>query len=425
MTRTKAFRISGAIALLVVAAWILLALFGPGLEYQVHAPADALDSELFLQQLEAISDSRINRNTAIEVLANGENYYRAELEGIRQAQKSVTLEAFIFEEGEIASQFVQALTERARAGVKVNLLADGVGSLRTNRNYFRDLRDAGGEAAFYHPIRWYTWPRYNNRTHREIIVVDGKTAFVGGAGVADHWLLGSEKEPRWRDTMFRVQGQSVARIQGAFVENWLEATGELLTGADYFPFAEAEGNVTTLVVNSTPSEGQSTRSRMLYQLLIASAKKSIYLTTPYFLPDRSARDELIKAMQRGVEVKVVVPGRRTDQHMTRYSSRTLLGELLKHGAKIYEYQPSMIHTKSLVVDGTWSVVGSTNIDSRSFGLNDEINVAARDRDLAGELTEHFFADVQQSDELTYDEWKKRGPIERVRGWLGLLLARQQ
>jgi len=425
MTRTKAFRISGAIAILLVAGWVLLALFEPALEYHVHAPADALDSELFLQQLEAIADSRINRNTRIEVLPNGENYYRAELDAIRQAQKSVTLEAFIFEEGKIAGEFVRALAERARAGVKVNVVADGVGSLHTNRSFFGELLDAGGKVAFYHPIRWYTWPRYNNRTHREIVVIDGKTAFVGGAGIADHWLLSDKEEPRWRDTMFRVEGQSVARIQGAFVENWLEATGELLTGADYFPFAEAEGNVVTLVVNSTPSAGQSTRARMLYQTLIASAKKSIYLTTPYFLPDRSARDELIKAIQRGVEVKVVVPGRRTDQHMTRYSSRTLFGELLKHGARIHEYQPSMIHVKTLVVDGTWSVVGSTNIDSRSFGLNDEINLAARDPELAGKLTEHFFQDVSQSDEITYQEWKRRGIIERVRGWLGLLLARQQ
>jgi cardiolipin synthase len=318
------------------------------------------------------------------------------------------------------------MTERARAGVKVRMTIDAMGSLSMSKQYFQSLTDAGGRVEWYHPFRWYSWPRINNRTHREILIVDGKVGFVGGAGIADHWFKAEKNNPRWRDTMFRIRGEAVQGLQATFIENWLNSSGELLSGMEYFPQAENRGPVKALVVNSMPSMGGSTRARILFQTLLASAKKSIYITTPYFLPDKSAMAEMLRAMkERNVEIKIITPGRRSDHGMTRSSSRGLYGDLLQAGAQIAEYQPAMIHQKILVVDGVWSVVGSTNFDNRSFGLNDEVNVAARDTALAQELIRLFEEDWQKSHAISYEEWKHRPVWERFVEMFGWILQRQQ
>jgi cardiolipin synthase len=360
------------------------------------------------------------------VLTNGEVYYEAELEAIRQATCSVNIEAYIFQKGEVTRRFIAALEERARAGVQVNIVLDAVGSFATWNSYFRSLREAGGRVEWYHPLRWYTLPRINNRTHRELVIMDGRVGFIGGAGFADHWLTGRRNRPRWRDTMFRVEGPAVVALQSAFAENWLEASGELLTGDEYFPPLEAQGESRAMIVDSSPTVGRSTRARMLFQTLMAAAQKSIHITTPYFLPDHSARQELVRAVRdRGVEISIVTPGQHTDHLLTRRSSRRLYGDLLAAGARIYEYQPSMIHTKSMIVDGLWSVVGSTNFDNRSFGLNDEVNLVVFDRSMAERLEEDFAGDVAASRGVSYDEWRRRSISERAHEWLGWLLERQQ
>ena len=234
----------------------------------------------------------------------------------------------------VARRFVEALTERARAGVQVNIVLDAIGSFATWNSYFNELTDAGGRVFWYHPFKWYTLPRINNRTHRELFIIDGEVGFIGGAGVADHWLISKPDRPRWRDTMFRVEGVAVAGLQAAFAENWLEASGEILIGKEYFPFCESGGTASALIVNSSPTAGMSTRARMLYQTLIASAQESIYITTPYFLPDRSARQEMVRAIrERGVEIKIITPGKQNDHLLTRRSSRRLYGELLRAGAR--------------------------------------------------------------------------------------------
>ena len=424
---STAFLVIAIIAISVLAFLLFLALFGPGLAYTIKAcEADPLESEDFLCSLEATTDSKIHRRGRVEVLTNGEVFYESELEAIRGAQHSVNLEAYIFQKGEVTKKFVEALTERARSGVKVRLVLDAVGSFATWESYFEELRAAGGRVCWYHPLRWYTLARFNNRTHREIVVVDGRTGFVGGAGFADHWHKGDEKNPRWRDTMFRVEGDAVASIQAGFVENWLEASGEILTGRKYFPPSEVEDCLEALVVDSSPGSGGSTRARILYQTLLAAASRSIQITTPYFLPDRSARQEMVRAVrERGVELKIIVPGHHSDHLLTRRSSRRLFGELLRAGARIYEYEPAMIHAKTMVVDGLWSLVGSTNFDNRSFGLNDEINLAARDEKLAARLAEDFSTDLAASREITYDEWRRRSIFERMHEWLGWVLERQQ
>jgi cardiolipin synthase len=290
----------------------------------------------------------------------------------------------------------------------------------------RPITDAGGRAAWYNSVRWYSWPAINSRTHRELLIIDGRTGFIGGSGWADHWLRGEKDNPRWRDTMVRVSGDVVTGLQGTFSENWLEATGEILTGREYFPMAPPTGSDKALVVQSAPSSGRSTEARVLFQTLLASAQDRIWITTPYFLPDSGIRNELIRAIkERHVEVKIVVPGHKSDHALTRNSSRGLYGDLLQNGARIFEYQPSMIHAKTLMVDSLWAVVGSTNMDSRSFNINDEVNLAVADSGLARRLEQDFQKDVSQSREITYEQWKRRPMIERVHEWFGSLYQRQQ
>jgi len=406
---------------------LLVALFQPPLPYRIaKAPQSPLNSEEFARVLGALSDAEPHRDTLVDVLTNGPAFYEAELEAIAGARSFICLEAYIFQKGDVARRFIDALAERARAGVEVRLVLDAIGSLNTWPGTFRKLLDAGGAVRWYMPFRWYNLPRMNNRTHRELIVVDGHVGFVGGAGIADHWYKDRGHRKRcWRDTMFRVRGRAVAGLQSMFAENWLESSGELLTGRKYFPECTAAGGTAALVINSTPTSARATRARMVFQTLLAAASRSIHITTPYFLPDRSARQELIRAMERGAEVKIIVPGKHSDHLLTRRSSRRLYGELLKHGAQIYEYEPAMIHTKSLVVDGAWSVVGSTNFDARSFGINDEVNLAALDDALAARLEEDFQRDLGASRRIAYKEWQRRSPLERVNEWLGWILERQE
>ena len=424
---STAFLVTAYVAIAALALLLFLALFEPGLAYKISpCETDPLDSDDFLCVLEAVTDSKVHRRGRAEVLTNGEVFYEAELEAIRTASHSVNLEAYIFQKGEVAKKFVEALTERAKNGVHVRMVLDAAGSFATWESYFEELRAAGGRVCWYHPLRWYTVTHFNNRTHRELLVVDGRTAFVGGAGVADHWYKGDEKNPRWRDTMVRVEGEAVTSIQAVFVENWLEASGEILTGRKYFPTNEMEDSMEALVVDSSPGSGGSTRARILFQTLLASAQKSVHITTPYFLPDRSARREMVRAVsERGVEMKIIVPGQHSDHLLTRRSSRRLFGDLLKAGARIYEYEPAMIHAKTMIVDNLWSVVGSTNFDNRSFGLNDEVNLAARDSRLAARLAQDFATDLASSREVTYDEWRHRSIFERMHEWLGWILERQQ
>jgi len=427
MTVSTGFVVIATVAIVAQSLVLFVAFFDPGLRYKISSTrGESLDSPEFLYQLEALTDAKLNRHTTLEVFTNGESFYPAELAAIRGARRSVNLEAYIFQTGQVAGQFVEALAERARAGVRVNVVLDALGSLATTASYFRDLRQAGGHVAWYNPARWNRLPRYNNRTHREILVVDGETAFIGGAGTADHWLLDKGKRRRWRDTMVRARGDAVPNLQASFAENWLEACGEILSGPDYFPICEAATDSSVLVINSTPSAGGSTRARMLFQLLMASAQRSIQITTPYFLPDRSFRDELVRAMrERGVEVSIVVPGKHSDHQLTRSSSRAAYGKLLEAGARIYEYEPAMIHAKVLIVDGLWSVVGSTNCDNRSFGLNDEVNLAALDEGLAQRLQMDFAADVAASRLVSYERWRQRSLFERAPELVGWVLERQQ
>jgi cardiolipin synthase len=420
--------VAAIIALILQTGLLFLALFEPPLPYIVSNPrADPLASPQFLRTLTALSGGQLAENSRLEVFTDGKLYYPAELQAIRRARKSICLEAYIFESGEVTTQFIDALAERARAGVKVHVVVDAVGSVRLLAADVQRLEDAGAKFAWYMPLRWYTWPRLNNRTHRELLIIDGRIGFIGGSGWADQWIRPQNNDSRaWRDMMLRVEGPAVTGLQAAFTENWLEAAGEVLTGTDYFPFATGAGDSTALVVRSSPTTGASTPARILFQVLLASAKKRIHIMTPYFLPDDSVRDEIVRAIrERGVEVKIITPGPGTDHMLTRRSSRRLFGELLLAGARIYEYGPSMMHAKILLIDNLWAVVGSTNIDARSFLLNDEVNLATPDPRIAQRLEMDFQEDLKHSREVKYEEWKSRGIAERLHEWFGALLERQQ
>ena len=405
---------------------LALALFQPGLPYAIPECTDiSPSSEEFVRVLAIVSDAHLHGDCSLEVLTNGTVFYEAELEAIRSARSHICLEAYIFQKGRVAKCFIEALAERARNGVQVRIVLDAVGSFNTRKRTFRELIAAGGQVCWYMPFRWYNLARFNHRTHREVLIVDGTVAFVGGAGIADHWYDGRRRGSTWRDTMVRVRGSAVASLQSMFAENWLESSGELLTAPRYYPRGGGAGTARALVIDSTPSYGRASRARMVFQVLIATARRRIHITTPYFLPDRGARQALIEAVRRGVEVKIIVPGKHTDHLLTRRSSRRLYGSLLEAGAEIYEYQRSMIHTKSLVVDDLWAVVGSTNFDTRSFSINDEINVAALDEPLAARLEEDFQTDLLRCQKVTLQAWLCRAPIERIHEWLGWILERQE
>ena len=415
----------GAIALGIQSLLLFLAFFGPDLPYRVQERQNAtLDSDYLLSLLATLTDAQIHRENTLQVLTNGNCFYEAELQAVRAAERTINLEAYIFHRSQIGQRFLEALTERARAGVKVKLIIDYIGSLSTFRSYFKELTAAGGRLEWYHSLRLDLLPLLNNRTHRELLIIDGTTGFIGGAGIADQWYRGLKGKPRWRDTMVRVEGPVVSSLQSAFAQNWLRVAGEIITGDEYFPFPEGNGKSVGLVITSTPSAG-STRARTLFQLLIAGAQRRIYIATPYFLPDLSARQAIVDAIRdRGVEVKILTPGIHSDHAFTRNSSRTLYGPLLKRGVQIYEYQAAMIHVKALMIDDSWSVVGSTNFDHRSFELNDEVNLAVFDPEVAERLTRDFERDLAESKQITYEEWRRTSRF-RIYDRFESLLSKQE
>lgn len=419
------FLVLAGIALAVQTLVVFVAFFGPELAYDIKEPPDAaLDSDRFCSLVATLSDAQPHAGNRVEVLTNGDAFYEAELNAIGAATGTINLEAYIFHRGEIARRFVGALTERARAGVKVKLILDYIGSFSTFRSYFRELTEAGGRVGWYHSARPDLIPQLNNRTHRELLVIDGAIGFIGGAGIADHWYKSSPGHAQWRDTVCRVTGPAVVSLQSVFAENWLRVTGEILTGDEYFRPVETGAGSVAMVVASTPAAG-STRARILFQLLLATAQKRIYITTPYFLPDRSARRAIRHAVRdRNVDVRILTPGKRSDHAMTRSSSRRLYGSVLKAGARVYEYEPAMLHAKVMIIDDVWSVLGSTNFDHRSFELNDEVNLAVLEPALASRLTDDFRRDLAQSREITYEQWRGRA-LFRVSEWLGTLIEKQQ
>ena len=413
----RSLAVVGAGAIALYGAKVLINLFGPQPQYSMRQDLNAtLDSDEFIQFLSIVTDGT-RRRAKVRRLKDGAEFYPAELDAIKRAQRAVNLEFYEFLPGKVTDEVLEALIERAHAGVQVRMIVDAVGSLGTPNSYFDPLRAAGGQMCWYHPFRWYTWPSLNQRTHRKLLVVDGEIGFIGGAGIADHWLYPTRKGPAWRDSVFHVEGDAVAGLISAFSENWLEASGEILSGAKQFGFRSISEGAESFVVLSTP-QGGGTQARILFQALIKSAKQTIRITTPYFLPDRSARRALVEAVQRrGVKVQILTAGPYIDHPIIRTLSRHSSRHLLEAGAEIFEYLPSMIHAKIMTVDGQWNVVGSTNFDHRSFALNDEVNLAVLDPQLAGVIEKDFFEDLSKSRPLTLAMLRERAPLGYLEGIL--------
>ncbi|HME93908.1 MAG TPA: cardiolipin synthase [Methylomirabilota bacterium] len=346
-----------------------------------------------------------------QILLNGEEVFPAKLAAIRSARKTITYAQYVFEEGAPAADTARALAERCRAGVKVHVLVDAVGSLMMPSEYRDWMTEAGCQVASYRPISPWAIDRVNYRNHRRILVVDGRVGITGGSGTSGKWSGNGKQEGQWRDTDMRVEGPVVSQLQGAFAENWLEATGVALGGPEYFPWPlERKGGVDAQIVRSSPSGG-SVAMYTMFLLAMASARHSIYITNPYFVPDDKMIETLVQARQRGVRVVLILPGA-IDHNLVRQASRAELGRLLKAGIKIYEYKAALLHSKTMVIDSMWATVGSTNLDRRSFELNEELNLVVYDAEIARRLEQVFVADLEQSREVTYQQWADRGFFSR-------------
>ncbi|MEO7796006.1 MAG: phospholipase D-like domain-containing protein [Thermoanaerobaculia bacterium] len=370
----------------------------------------------FHRAMGALLGPAILPGNRVEYLENGDEIFPAMLAAIAAAEHSITFETYIYWSGEIGKAFGDALAGRARAGVRVHVLLDWAGSGKMDDALLEELRASGVEVEKYHPLKWYHLSRLNQRTHRKLLTVDGRTGFTGGVGIADKWSGDGEDPEHWRDAHFRIEGPAVAQIQAVFADNWLKVSGEVLDGEAYFPALFPLGDVEGQMFSSSPTGG-SESMRLMYLMAIAAAESSIDISASYFVPDGLTRRTLLDALHRGVRIRVIVPGEHMDAEIVRAASRAHWGELLAAGAEIYEYSPTMYHCKVFTVDGNLVSVGSTNLDNRSFALNDEANLNLYDTEFAKRMTAVFEVDLARSRRVTFQAWSSRPLKERAAEWM--------
>ena len=348
----------------------------------------------------------------IDILQNGDQFYPAMLAAIRGAEHSVTIEAYIYWAGEVGLEFAEALSATAARGVCVKILLDSVGSASIGEEILKRLERGGCQLAWYNPLRWYSIGRFNHRTHRKSLIIDGRIGFTGGAGIADHWRGNAQDANHWRDTQLRIEGPAVQPLQTGFAHNWLQTTGELISGDLFYPPIPAAGTLAAQTIMSAPEVGAST-VRTMYYLSIVCARRTIYIANPYFVPDEVAVAALLEARQRGVDVRIMMAGVHNDTWLARRNSLRLCGQLLRGGITVLEYNRTMLHQKTMVVDGVWATIGTTNFDNRSFSHNDENNVCVLDAGWAGALARSFLDDARTCDPVTLEQWQRRGLVERA------------
>ncbi len=417
--------------------WIFLALVGGALLVLIVANLSTSEKKIEqdIEHLYSVGDPQFARSLGtllgpailpgnrVIALINGVQIFPAMLDAIRSARRTITFETFIYWSGSIGKEFAAALIDRARAGVRVHVLLDWVGTGKMDNTVLQEMENAGVTVVKYRPLRWYNLGRLNNRTHRKLLVVDGTVGFTGGVGIADNWLGNAEDPEHWRDSHFRVEGPAVAQMQAAFMDNWLEATAGVLHGNAYFPEITTAGTHRAQMFKSSTNEA-SESVRLMYLLSIASAVRSVRIANAYFVPDDLSVATMVGAQRRGVQVEIIVPGRHIDAKVVRRASRSRWGPLLEAGVTIYEYQPTMYHTKVMVVDELLTSVGSTNFDNRSFRLNDEANLNILDADFAATQNRRFEEDKKRSKQLTLGAWRSRPRHERALEWLAGLLRWQ-
>ncbi|MFO8044996.1 MAG: phospholipase D-like domain-containing protein [Halomonas sp.] len=360
----------------------------------------------FRREMSALLGPTIVPGNQVTALQNGDEIFPAMLLAIRSARTSITFETFIYWSGDIGEAFSQALSERARAGVPVSVIIDWVGSSKMEQSLLDSMRDAGVNLHRFRPLHWYNIGRMNNRTHRKLLVVDGRIGFTGGVGVADQWTGDAGNSEHWRDTHFRIEGPIVAQLQAAFNDNWIKTTGTVLNGPGYFPALQVEGEMDAHVFIASPSGG-SESMHLMYLLAIAAAGETIDLAASYFVPDRLLIEALVAARDRDVRVRILLPGPHIDAITVKIASKIDWGELLRAGAEIHVYQPTMLHTKLLVIDGEFVSVGSTNFDMRSIRLNDEASLNLYSSDFGAQMTAVFEADLQSAEPYSLSQWERR------------------
>jgi cardiolipin synthase A/B len=416
--------ISGTLVTTVVVTLLLVNLSsgGPSINKTIEHVTTVSDP-IFTRTLENLLGPPWTGGNMITALENGDEIFPAMLNAIRSAEHSVNFETFIYWRGNIAIEFANALSERARNGVQVRVLLDGVGASTMDENLITLMREAGVIVEFFRPVDWYNLDQINNRSHRKILVVDGKVGFTGGVGIGDEWLGNAQDATHWRDSHFEIRGPVVAQLQGGFADHWIQAHHEVIQGEAFFPPLLPAGPSSAQAFNSWGAGGSDT-VRTLYLLAISAARESIYIGTPYFVPDDFLLQALLRARKRGVEIEILTTGDVTDSRLVQGISRIIWGDLLAAGVRFYLFDPTLYHTKVLVVDREFASVGSTNFDNRSFLHNDENNVNVLDPAFAKMLLEQFDLDKKRSHEVNYDEWLMRPWRERVMEWWAMLFESQ-
>jgi cardiolipin synthase len=372
---------------------------------------------LFPRSIELFTGTHIEPGNKIELLLNGEGTYPKLWADLASAKKTITVQMYYSQPGAVADTMAKHLSERAHAGVRVLVLLDAFGSQPLKKGWVEALRKSGVEVAWLRPLRWYTLHKATQRSHVRVVVVDGKVGYTGGFGLADYWLGDGRHADQWRESNVRFQGPTVAGLQAAFASGWAETTGELLTGDMFFPpvsFAE-EGSVNAGLMHSLPTIGSTPAERFL-ALTIAGARKTLYISNSYFVPNSDFCDLLIKAARHGVDVRVLTVGKETDVKTTWYAGRALYEGLLEGGVKIYEYKPTMMHAKTIVVDGLFTAVGSMNFDNRSIAFNNEAQIVALDPGIGQQMDQIFLDDLKYSDEIKLDTFRKRPWTGKVLEW---------
>jgi len=418
--------LTGLVAFVAALAAVLLALnFSAGekkVRQQLVREYSVADPQFHRAMGSLLGPGIVGGNQAVELL-NGDQIFPAMLNDIKAAKTTINFETYIYWSGAIGKQFADALSERAKAGVKVHILLDWVGSAKMDEALLNEMRESGVDVRKFHKPAWYNFAKLNNRTHRKLLVVDGRVGFTGGVGIAPKWTGAGQDPEHWRDSHYRVEGPVVAQMQSTFLDNWLKASGQVLHGETYFPELKPVGNMPAQMFSSSPTSG-SENVELMYHLALTAASKTIDLSMAYFVPDEISMGILLDAMRRGVKLRLITPGEITDTETVRAASRATWGALLAAGAEIYEFQPSMYHCKVMIVDGLMVSVGSTNFDSRSFRLNDEANLNIYDAAFAARQTEVFEQDLKKSRRVTIEEWANRPLSEKFNEKLASLLNSQ-
>ena len=403
--------VTASITLMVVGAIAMFKRPEREIEHSV-AHLHGIHDPGFEREMGVLMGPAILDGNKITPLQNGDQIFPAMLAAIHGAHRSITFETYIYWSGKIGAQFAAALEERARAGVKVRVMLDWVGSAKMDDTLIEALKQSGVQVVRYHPLRWYSIGHLNNRTHRKLLVVDGTIGFTGGVGIADDWQGHAQDPDHWRDMQFQVEGPVVAQMQAAFLDNWIKATGVVLHGDDYFPQLQPVGDKRMHLFVSSP-EGGSESMHMMYLLSIAAAERSIDIEAAYFIPDELMREALIAARRRGVRIRVLLPDKHLDSETVRLVSKHDWGPMLAAGIEFHTYDPTMLHCKMLILDGEMVSVGSTNFDMRSFEINDEASLNIYDPVFAAQMTNVFTRDLAQSTLYTLQMWQTRPWTQKV------------